>query len=261
MAQIRRCSIIGACLTLMLAVAACSGSGSTQGASSGGTTPTASTSANGTLTIGLLGAPSSLNPATAPNGVFLYFLNPAYSSLTVAQPNGTIVPGLAASWRYLNANDTSFEFTLKPGFRYNDGTPVTAQSAVNSLLYVKKNAAVIAADLMPYFSQIQATGPLTVRITLSNPVSNVPLLLSQLFGMGELISPAGLQHPAALGSNTFGAGPYELDTSATINNSTYTYVPNPHFPDPSQRHWQKIVLKIIPTPSSLLAAVESNQVQ
>jgi peptide/nickel transport system substrate-binding protein len=244
-------------LAAIACVAACS---SNTGNSAGKSQATGS-STGGTLTIAVPAAPVSLNPAQAPTGPSMWLFNLAYSSPIVAQPNGTFTPGLATKWGYANSQQTVFEFTLRSGLRFSDGTPLTAQDAANSLNYEKKNAAIVPADLLPYFKTITAAGPLTVRIDLSQPVPVMPLLLSQLYPMSAIISPAALKDPSSLGAGMFGPGPYELDSSATITNSTYTFVPNKYYPDPSAQHWSQVVIRIIDSPSATLAAIRTGQAQ
>lgn len=248
-------------LAISIGAAACSNNAGSSSAAGDGGTSSASTGSGGVLNIAFPAAPVSLNPAQAPTGYDMMLFNLAYSSPIIAEPDGTFKPGLASSWGYTNSSKTVFQFTLKPGLRYNNGTPLTAQSAANSLEYVKKNAAIVPADLMPYFKTITAVGNLTVRITLTQAVPVMPLLLSQLYPMASFVSPAGLSDPSGLGANTYGPGPYELESSATVANSIYTYVPNPYYPDPSARHWSKVVIHIIDNPSSVLAAVRSGQDQ
>jgi peptide/nickel transport system substrate-binding protein len=75
-----------------------------------------------------------------------------------------------------------------------------------------------------------------------------------------VISPAGLQAKAKLGTHTFGAGPYQLDPSATVAGDHYTFVPNPHYFDKSAVHWHKVVVKAITSPQATLNAMKTNQI-
>src|SRR5437667_10878672 len=59
-----------------------------------------------------------------------YFVN-LYDTLTrwVAAPR--LQPGLATSWRYVN--DTTWELTLRPGVKFHDGSPLTAEDVKATL--------------------------------------------------------------------------------------------------------------------------------
>src|SRR5512134_695128 len=52
-----------------------------------------------------------------------YFYN-LYDSLTRWDAALQLQPGLATSWKALN--DTTWEFTLRPGVKFHDGSPLTA---------------------------------------------------------------------------------------------------------------------------------------
>src|SRR5438128_10369536 len=53
-----------------------------------------------------------------------YFYN-LYDSLTRWDAALQLQPGLATSWRAVN--DTTWEFILRPGVKFHDGSPLTAE--------------------------------------------------------------------------------------------------------------------------------------
>src|SRR2546430_16190877 len=53
-----------------------------------------------------------------------YFVN-LYDTLTRWGAALRLQPGLATSWR--NLNDTTWELTLRPGVKFHDGSPLTAE--------------------------------------------------------------------------------------------------------------------------------------
>src|SRR2546428_7704224 len=53
-----------------------------------------------------------------------YFVN-LYDTLTRWDAALRLQPGLATSWR--NLNDTTWELTLRPGVKFHDGSPLTAE--------------------------------------------------------------------------------------------------------------------------------------
>src|SRR5438477_7307109 len=53
-----------------------------------------------------------------------YFVN-LYDTLTRWDTSLKLVPGLATAWK--NVNDTTWEFTLRPGVRFHDGSPLTGE--------------------------------------------------------------------------------------------------------------------------------------
>jgi len=59
-----------------------------------------------------------------------YFVN-LYDTLTRWDAALRLQPGLATSWR--NLNDTTWELTLRPGVKFHDGSPLTAEDVKATL--------------------------------------------------------------------------------------------------------------------------------
>jgi peptide/nickel transport system substrate-binding protein len=235
---------------VLVAMAACGGT------SSSGTQPAAS-STGGTLTVaGELG-PTTLNPETT-NQALCDFEELAYEPLIVRLENGGLAPGLATSWHYAGSGNTTFVLNLRSGVRFSDGTTMTAQDVVNDFKYVVK----AAGQMAPYFTgdTFAVTGPMQVTIKSKIPNPEFPFLLTQDYNAGDIISPNGLKDTAALGTRTFGAGPYELDAAETVSGSTYTYTPNPYYYDKSAVHWRKVVIKVMGSAQAILDAMKTGEV-
>ena len=254
---VRNCAVAAVLSAVTLVSAACAGSGSTSGTSSTGSSTTQN---GGTLTIANDATPVSLDPSISGIDDLAIFVQPAYESLITLLPNGQLTPGLATSWKFLNSTNTQFQLTLRPGVKFSDGTPMTAQSVVNSVLYWKAGKGAFA-HYFAHLTSIKATGASTVTITLSEPFPDLPYMFDQQGLAGDIIAPAGVKDPSTLATQTFGAGPYVLDPSATIANNTYTYSPNPYYYDKSAIHYNKIVIKVFTDTNSALQALESGQIQ
>jgi peptide/nickel transport system substrate-binding protein len=232
----------------------------------GGGTSTSSTRqpsgkpiAGDTLTIAASTAPISLNPALNGNGVPLdWFDALGYEPLIVRQGDNTVKPGLATSWSYSKDNKT-FTLQLRSGVKFTDGTPLTADAVVKWINYYKTKGT-FAFNLASLSSAV-ATGPLEVTLNLSSPDPLYPYYLDQEGVVGEVVSPTALADPSKLTTATFGAGPYMIDSAATVPNSSYVYVRNPNYWNTAEQHWQKIIVKIISDDNATLAALRSGQVQ
>jgi oligopeptide transport system substrate-binding protein len=84
-----------------------------------------------TLRRGLGGEPGSLDPATAGDSFSLEVLGDLYEGLTTEGVDGTIMPGVAASWT-VDSTGTKYEFHLRHDARWSNGAPVRAQDFVNA---------------------------------------------------------------------------------------------------------------------------------
>ena len=59
-----------------------------------------------------------------------YFIN-LYDTLTRWDTSLQLQPGLATAWK--NVNETTWEFTLRQGVKFHDGTPMTAEDVKATL--------------------------------------------------------------------------------------------------------------------------------
>src|SRR2546427_8004720 len=108
-----------------------------------------------------------------------YFVN-LYDTLTRWDAALRLQPGLATSWR--NLNDTTWELTLRPGVKFHDGSPLTAEDGqATPERHLLPGKTVVQAGFATMES-IQAVNPPTVRIVTKKPD---PLLLVRLAQMGD----------------------------------------------------------------------------
>lgn len=236
-----------------LALAACGGQATGAAAPKAG-----GGSAGGLLTVGFsVQGPATLDPAKAPQN-YAWFEELAYEPLIVQQPDGSLAPGLAQSWSYTGTGNTTFVMHLRPGVKFSDGSRLTAQNVVQHLQYVAHSP----GQMSPFLAgdTFTATGPLTVTIKAAKPNPDFPRMLTQDDVIGDVISERGLHSPSLLGTRTFGAGPYLLDSAQTVSGDHYTYVPNPNYYDKPAVHWKKVVIKVITNPQSMLNALKTGQV-
>src|SRR6204780_2616285 len=115
----RNSVLITAALALSLAAAAC-GSSSPPASSAA----LANSGASGTLNWEWE-LPTSWDPVTSTAGWDMHVLGLVYASVTTLNTAGTVEPGLASAWKYA-ADGKSVTFTLKPGLKFSDGSPLTA---------------------------------------------------------------------------------------------------------------------------------------
>lgn len=248
----RGLALAGAALVSALALAACT--------TSSGSSSTAGSAVGDVITFGTTLAPPSLNPATG-DPSYGSVLQWAYDPLVVLQPDGTIAPGLAEKWGYVGEGNRVFELTLRGNAKFSDGTAVDAQAVKTYLDYVRSQKIGSEAALFTTVESIEATEPLTVRVAFTVPTPSFTMYISQGLLGGVIASPKAVADPASLDKTTNGAGPYMLDAAQTVASDHYTFVPNPHYWDPSRQHFKKVTVKVIPNPSSMVQAMRAGQVQ
>ena len=88
----------------------------------------AALSAQGELTIGLASEPSSIDPHfhnLGPNNAVARVM---FDRLIMPDDKQQLRPGLAVSWKPID--DTTWEFKLRQGVTFHDGSPFTADDVV-----------------------------------------------------------------------------------------------------------------------------------
>jgi peptide/nickel transport system substrate-binding protein len=216
------------------------------------------------LTIAVAAPPIGLNPQN-PQVVFPFEL--AIEPLIVIQPNEGLRyeygPGLATSWRYVGEGNRVFELTLREDARFSDGSPVNARAVKTWFDYLVTSRAPQVPGLIGQVASVEAVDEFTVRINLRVPNPSMEFALSSatpFTTLGYVEAPSCVARPERLRTDTCGAGPYMLDKAETVAGDSYTFVPNPHYYDKSRQHFNKVVVKAILQPSSMLQALQTGQV-
>ncbi len=244
-----------ALLAALVVVAGCGSGGDSETTSTGA----ASDGPSGVLRIGLTKSFGAFDPTRDGGGQQSIVRSLSNEPIVRQDPDGSFRPALATSWRYVGTGNRVFEFTLRDDARFSDGTPVDA-AAVKKWLLFYRGANGPFSTLLPIAS-IDTEGRFTVRLNFSQPMPVAPTVLAGwLSNWGLVTSPRAL-NAKALGSTTNGAGPYVLVPSKTVQGDTYTYVPNKYYYDQSAIHYREVVVKIIPTASTMLQAIQTGQVQ
>jgi peptide/nickel transport system substrate-binding protein len=107
-----------------------------------------------------------------------------YDRLVELDSDLSLVPGLAVAWRIVDP--TTWEFDLRPGVRFHDGTPLTAADVVFSIQRAKKSNR--PAGFAWYLESIADARPVseqTVRIETSTPEPVLPIQLFNVDIMSE----------------------------------------------------------------------------
>ena len=84
-----------------------------------------------TLSIGLSSDVTSIDPQWNNSGPNVSLSTHVFEPLTLTDRNGRLVPGLATSWRAVDP--LTWEFKLRPGVEFHDGSELTADDVVFSI--------------------------------------------------------------------------------------------------------------------------------
>ncbi len=179
--------------------------------------------AGGPLAWALPSAPEEIDPLQANSRADQLLTRQIHEPLveSLASPFGAArrLPGLAVSVD-ASADDTIWSFRLRPGVRFQDGTPLNAGAvAANGNRWLSTDE---GRALMPDLFAADAPRPDLVRFLLEAPDPNFPERLAS--PRTGIVSPRALTDPTGQGAELrrdvgTGTGPFELreqDTSETL---------------------------------------------
>lgn len=155
-----------------------------------------------TLIVGRGGDSITLDPANIEDGESAKVCDMIYDTLVQYRENTTdLEPALAISWTR-SPDGLTWEFNLREGVYFHDGTPFNADAVVFSLT----RPLVLFRNFHEQFiSQIIALDPMTVQIQLKTPYAP---FISTLAGTSfSIVSPTAVH---SLGENPIGTGPFKF---------------------------------------------------
>jgi peptide/nickel transport system substrate-binding protein len=114
------------------------------------------------------------------------FIN-LYDTLTRWDNALKLQPGLATSWKQVN--DTTWDFTLRQGVKFHDGTPMTVEDVKATLDRNLVPGKTVVNAGFTTIDSVSIVNPSTIRIVSKKPD---PLLLVRVAQMGAQILPARL---------------------------------------------------------------------
>ena len=129
-----------------------------------------------------------------------------FDNLTSRHPDRRLFPGLAQKWE--RTNDTTWQFTLRPGVRWHNGDPFTSADAKFSIERTYDPAAkTLVRTVFTTIDQIEAPDPLTLIIHTKKPDPLLPARLA--FYGGQIVPKKYLEQvgPDAFNAKPVGTGP------------------------------------------------------
>jgi peptide/nickel transport system substrate-binding protein len=193
----------------------------------------------GKLVLASEGGPKTFNPIVENESSSSDFVGLIFSGLTDADAHtGLPKPGLAESWT-VDSTGRIFTFHLRPGLKFNDGSPLTADDVVFTWTKLVFDTAVQCAmrDILAVdgkLPEVRALDSLTVEFHLPtvfgpfvSAVGGVPVL-----SKARLSGRTGHAFNSAYGIDTppdslVGTGPFKL--SRYEGGSRGVFVRNPHY--------------------------------
>lgn len=209
------------------------------------------------LTVGLSASTTSMDPQFYVVGPNSAMARNIFDGLVNQDARQQIQPALAESWALID--ETTWEFKLRAGVKFHDGSDFTADDVVASIKRVPLAAENSPSSFAPYVKAItDVTGvdPLTVRITTDGPT---PLLLNNLSRVAILPASQGTTSTEDMnkGKGVIGTGPFKFVTWTPEDSITLER--NDDYWG-EKAAWDKVTFRIFKNSSSRVAAMLSGDV-
>lgn len=182
--------------------------------------------------------------------------NKIYESLVTQDQDMNIQPLLATEWKQLD--DLTWEFTLREGVTFHDGTAFDAEAVIKTFQRVMDpELASPQAKNFAMIKEVTAVDDHTVRFALNYPFA--PLLSVLATTAASILNPKVIeQYGKDLPKHIVGTGPFLLESRTP--GDQFVLVKNGKYWG-TQPKVNKVVFKIVPEDTTRTAMVETGEAQ
>ncbi|MBI3710138.1 MAG: ABC transporter substrate-binding protein [Proteobacteria bacterium] len=210
------------------------------------------------LTIGIPTETTSIDPHYQDLGPNHQIRMHIFESLVLVGSKQEMLPGLATAWK-VSDDPLIWEFTLRQGVRFHDGTPLTAADVVFSLVRALDvpNAPSTFKRYLEDMAEVVAVDDHTVRVRTKRLVPILPNSLAQI----SIVSAKRTRDVPSTsfngGAAAIGTGPYKF--VEFMPGSHVTFAANADYWGGAPP-WSKVTLKLLSNAGSRLAALLAGDV-
>jgi peptide/nickel transport system substrate-binding protein len=209
------------------------------------------------LTIGIGADVTAIDPhyhnVTPNNNVAAHI----FDYLVLRDERQKPIPGLAVSWR--TVDPLTWEFTLRKGVKFHDGSEFTAADVVASIERVPlvPNSPSPFTAYTKQIKEMTVVDPYTIRFRTAAPYPLMPTDMTQVAIISAKAAKASTEDFNS-GKGAIGTGPYKLlryakgDRIELARHDGYWGGKTP---------WEKVTLRLLPNDASRVAALLAGDVQ
>lgn len=217
------------------------------------------------LKIGLSADVTSMDPHfvnIAPNIAFGWHV---FDALTHTDKNARLIPGLALSWKTIDA--TTWEFKLRPGVKFHDGSEFSADDVAFSVA----RPATLSNSPGPFTSYTksiiatQIIDKLTIRFKTATPYGMLPADLNSIMIVSKKVAEHATSEDFNSGKAMIGTGPFKFErfergqSISVIRNPNY-WGGAPRIEPNGLAPWDRVIFRILPNDAARTAALLAGDV-
>lgn len=210
------------------------------------------------ITIGVSAEPTAVDPHFHSAVTNNWMSRHAFDALVIPDPNLQLLPGLALSWKPLD--ELTWEFKLRRGVKFHDGTEFTADDAIFSIRRSGNvpNSPGTFAHTTAQIAKMEAPEPHTLRITTTGPHPLLPRGLGQIGIISKRAAEGKTTAEINAGSGAVGTGPYRF--VEWVRGSRIVFERNDvYWGDKSQ--WRKVTFRPLTNNAARVSALLAGDVQ
>ncbi len=181
-----------------------------------------------------------------------------FETLVTKDPRSVLKPALAISWKAID--DLTWEFKLRPGVKFHDGTDFTAADVAFSI----ERTALVPNSPSPftlYTKQITEkiiVDPLTIRLKTAAPYPLMPNDMSTIFIVSAKAAKGATTEDFNNGKAAIGTGPFRFVRYA--KGDRIELARNDHYWG-AKPAWDNVTFRVIPSDPSRVAALLAGDVR
>ncbi len=209
------------------------------------------------LKIGLSSSVTSLDPIFYVVGPNSAMARNMFDGLINQDANQQLQPALAVSWKPVD--DTTWEFKLREGVKFHDGSAFDAEDVAATIRRVPLAAENSPSSFKRYVREIKGVeivDPHTIRITTDGPAPLLPNNLSRISIMPAELEKMPTQKVDS-GEGVIGTGPFKF--VSWQRDDRVEMVANPDYWGGAPK-WDKVTFKFIANNGARVAALLSGDV-
>ncbi len=206
------------------------------------------------LVIAFDGGAVTLDPIMRSESTTTAWQQHIFDTITIEGTHGSLEPRIALKWQ--NLDPDTWRLTLRPGVKFQDGSPMTADDVGQSILDTGQNPKSQFREDANNVTGYKIISPDTIDVTFSRPDPEFPLHLEAIPVMPEaLIKKEGRE---AFAKHPIGTGPYKFVSWLADDHLDLAAWPGFWGPKPA---FSYVHLESIPDGATRLASLLSGQIQ